>query len=63
MFYILLINDFTDHSSHLKYNNIVQLEGTIKLHLVQLPVHFRAKQMLKCNIKDINQMPLELWQT
>lgn len=39
------------------------MEGTIKLHLVQLPVHFRAKQMLKCNIKDINQMPLELWQT
>ena len=45
----------------MKWNGIgvVQLEGTIKDHLVQLPDHFRANQKLKHAAEDFVQISLD----
>ena len=37
----------------------IQLEVTFRKHLVQLPNHVKASQMLEHIIKSIIQMPLE----
>lgn len=46
-----------------QHNKIVQLEGTYKDHLFQLPERIKANQKVRHIIKGINQMPLEHWQS